>query len=69
MTAQPGFRPVDAVRLPERPARPQARVNLLGALAVTAVAAFALVVALTPEQAADKRIERRTVRPRAGEGA
>ena len=27
------------------------------------------VVALTPEQAADKRIERQTVRPRAGEGA
>jgi 3-oxoacid CoA-transferase subunit A len=27
------------------------------------------VVALTPEQAADKRIERRTVRPRSGEGA
>jgi 3-oxoacid CoA-transferase subunit A len=27
------------------------------------------VLALTPEQAADKRIERRTVRPRAGEGA
>ena len=27
------------------------------------------VVALTPEQAADKRIERRTVRPRTGEEA
>jgi 3-oxoacid CoA-transferase subunit A len=27
------------------------------------------VVALTPEQAADKQIERRTVRPRSGEGA
>jgi serine phosphatase RsbU (regulator of sigma subunit)/anti-sigma regulatory factor (Ser/Thr protein kinase) len=39
----------DQLRLPDRPARPQTRVNLLGALAVTAVAAFALVVALMAE--------------------
>jgi serine phosphatase RsbU (regulator of sigma subunit)/anti-sigma regulatory factor (Ser/Thr protein kinase) len=39
----------NGVRLPERPARPQTRVNLLGALAATAVAVAALVVALVVE--------------------
>ena len=45
MTSETGL----GVRLPERPPRPQTRVNLMGALAATAVAAFALVVALMTE--------------------
>jgi serine phosphatase RsbU (regulator of sigma subunit)/anti-sigma regulatory factor (Ser/Thr protein kinase) len=49
VTSPPDTQAGDAVRLPDRPARPQARVNLLGALAATAAAAFVLVVALMAE--------------------
>jgi serine phosphatase RsbU (regulator of sigma subunit)/anti-sigma regulatory factor (Ser/Thr protein kinase) len=41
--------PAPDIRLPDRPERPQSRVNLLGALAATGVAVLALVAALLTE--------------------
>jgi serine phosphatase RsbU (regulator of sigma subunit)/anti-sigma regulatory factor (Ser/Thr protein kinase) len=49
VTSRLDTQPGGDVRLRDRPARPQARVNLLGALAAAAVAAVALVVALITE--------------------
>ena len=58
MTSAPG----DGVRLPDRPARPQARVNLMGALAATAVAAFVLLVPLMTEISPPHELARLFVR-------